>query len=112
MEKRPRDGWKKVAYVQLVREHLHVCSAVMLFAELARQKSKAERVLLYPKSWNRSQDKVQEPMNPYMETSRRLLKMAADRYGVVLRAMEPMFEGADGMGSFRCTQAINLTVRK
>ncbi|KAI9879611.1 MAG: hypothetical protein M1830_007971 [Pleopsidium flavum] len=95
VESRPTGGWKKVAYVQLVREHLHVCSAVMLFAELAKQKSKAQRVLLYPKAWNKRRDMIQEPMEPSMETSRRLLKMAADRYGVVLRAMEPMVDDPD-----------------
>lgn len=91
-ESRPKDGWRKVAYVQLVTEHLQVCSAVMLFAELARQKSKAERVLLYPKGWDKGEDRVQEPMNPYHETSKRLLKAASGRYGVVLKAMEPRNE--------------------
>ena len=86
-----------MAYVQLVREHLHVCSAVMLFAELARQKSKAERVLLYPKVWDRVGDRSQEPMDRYGETSRRLLNMAADRYGVVLRPREPTPDEANGM---------------
>lgn len=81
-----------MAYVQLVTEHVQVCSAVMLFAELARQKSKAERVLLYPKGWDKGEDRVQEPMNPYHETSKRLLKAAAGRYGVVLKALEPRNE--------------------
>ena len=91
-EVRPKDGWKKVAYAQLVKEHVHVCSAVMLFAELARQKSKAERVILYPKVWDKGEGRAQEPLNPYTETSKRLLKMASDRYGVVLRAMEARTE--------------------
>jgi len=110
VQSRPKDGWKKVAYVQLMREHLHVCSAVMLFAELARQKSKAQRVLLYPKAWNKRRNRVQEPMDPHIETSRRLLKMAADRYGVVLRAMEPMVDDADGMVSFLLAQIFKLSM--
>lgn len=67
----------------------------MLFAELARQKSKAERVLLYPKVWDRREDRNQDVLSPYIRTSRRLLKIACDRYGVVLRAMEPR-EEAEG----------------
>ena len=96
-ETRPKDGWSKVAYVQLVTQHLHVCSAVMLFAQLVRQKSKAERVLLYPKGWDRGEDTIQEHLDPYIETSKRLLKMASGRYGVVLKAMEP---GNEAEGRF------------
>lgn len=97
-EARPQGGWMKVAYVQVVTEHLHVCSMVMLFAELARQKSKAERMLLYPKVWNRRESRDQESLNPYIETTRRLLKLASDRYGVVLRAVEPI-DGKEGRTS-------------
>jgi len=94
-EARPQGGWMKVAYVQVVTEHLHLCNMVMLFAELARQKSKAERVLLYPKVWNRRDGTDQESLNLYTETTRRLLKMASDRYGVVLRTVEPI-NGQEG----------------
>lgn len=105
-ETRPKNGWRKVAYVQFVTEHLHLCSAAMLFAELAQQKSKAERVLLYPKGWDRREDRNQEPLNPYVETSRRLLGAASGRYGVVLRAMEP--HGAEGRTSVSSTKVAVL----
>ncbi|KAF2456574.1 hypothetical protein BDY21DRAFT_386517 [Lineolata rhizophorae] len=53
----------------------------MLFAGLAREKSPARRVLV--------------KKDPALETSRRLLRLAARRYGVVLKAMETVVEGAD-----------------
>jgi len=79
----------------------------MLFAELARQKSKAERVLLYPKVWDRREDRDEEVLNPYIRTSRRLLKIASDRYGVVLRAMQSR-DGAEGRTPTVLTQVAVL----
>lgn len=92
---RPSGGWTKVAYVQLLREHVHVCNAVMAFAELNRQESLAQRLLLYPKEWHNHQP-GQEGSDSHVETSLRLLKMAARRYKVELQPVgriEELFEG-------------------
>ncbi|KAL8963626.1 MAG: hypothetical protein Q9183_004987, partial [Haloplaca sp. 2 TL-2023] len=86
---RPKGGWSKVAYTQLVREHLHVCNALMLFAVLEEQESMAQRVLLYPNEWD-AKASGQKSLDPRLETSRRLLREAAKRYRVMLQPVEPM----------------------
>ncbi|KAL8716930.1 MAG: hypothetical protein Q9225_005782 [Loekoesia sp. 1 TL-2023] len=95
---RPKGGWAKVAYVQLLREHLHVCNALMLFAVLEEQESMAQRVIIYPKEWDR-QAAGQKAFDPQIETSRRLLREAAKRYKVMLQPIEPMLKvrGADSV---------------
>ncbi|MCJ1403872.1 hypothetical protein MMC11_007095 [Xylographa trunciseda] len=91
----PDVDWKKVAYVQLVTGHMTVCNAVMIFAELAAQKSRARRVLLYPKSWDRGieQDGARALE---LERSMRLIGVAAVRYGVVLAPIEAMLDVGEG----------------
>lgn len=86
--------WSKLAYAQLVRDHSEVCNALILFAELHRLRSPAPRLLLFPKDWVRDNDG--EVLNPYLETSRRLLRKASRRYRVVLVPVEPTMEGKDG----------------
>lgn len=85
--------WSRLGYVQLVKEHVEVCSAMMLFGDLYRLRSPAKRVLLFPRAW--LEGATGEVVDPYLRTSRRLLRMAARRYGVVLMPMEPIIEGAD-----------------
>ncbi|KAI4137733.1 MAG: hypothetical protein L6R39_007130 [Caloplaca ligustica] len=92
---RPKGGWAKVAYVQLVREHLHVCNALMLFAVLANQESMAQRVIMYPASWEK-QMSGQTSLDPQVETSKRLLREAAKRYKVMLQPVAPMIKVRDG----------------
>jgi hypothetical protein len=43
--------WSRLGYVQVVREHLELCSAVMLLSDLHRMKSPAKRILMFPKLW-------------------------------------------------------------
>ncbi|KAL9072739.1 MAG: hypothetical protein Q9157_004999 [Trypethelium eluteriae] len=62
-EAKPID-WKKLAHVQLVKDHDEVCSAIMLFAELHAQKSPATKVLMFPKSW--AVDGRGEILDPYL----------------------------------------------
>ena len=88
---KPEGGWGKVAYVQLLRKHIHVCNAVMLFADLSRERSPAQRLILYPSDWN-EQKENQASMTPYLETSMRLLQRAAKRYGVQLLPVKPILE--------------------
>ncbi|MCJ1421624.1 hypothetical protein MMC32_007990 [Xylographa parallela] len=91
----PDIDWKKAAYVQLVTAHMTVCNAVMIFAELATQKSRAQRVLLYPKMWDQNieQDRLKALE---LERSMRLIRVAAVRYGVVLAPIEGMLDAGEG----------------
>ncbi|CAN9251575.1 unnamed protein product [Alternaria sp. RS040] len=85
--------WSRLGYVQVVREHVELCSAVMLLSDLHRMKSPAKKILMFPKLWLvESED---EKYAPQMSTTRRLLRTAARRYGVTLMPMEPIVEGAD-----------------
>lgn len=88
--------WTRLAHVQLVKEHKAVCNAIMLFGELHRLKSPARRILLFPKAWamEKASDKG-DAYDPYMDSSRRLLRMAARRYRVELRPVDPLVEGAN-----------------
>lgn len=104
---RPKGGWAKVAYVQLVREHLHVCNALMLFAVLEEQESMAQRVIMYPKEWDVKQS-GQGVLNPHIDTSRRLLRNAAKRYRVMLQPVEPMLKSG-GRSTFPLTGLLSLT---
>lgn len=87
--RKPEGGWRNVAYVQLLRKHVHVCNAVMLFAELSRERSPARRVILYPSDWD-EQKESQKVMKPYLETSMRLLQRATKRYDVQLLPTKPI----------------------
>ena len=84
-----------MAYVQLLRRHVHVCNAVMMFAELERQGSLASRVIIYPKKWNRRVE-GQTVFDRSRGTSIRLLQMAAKRYKVVLLPVEPVLQVNEG----------------
>ena len=85
--------WSRLGYVQVVREHMELCSAVMLLSDLHRMKSPARRVLMFPKLWLLEAEK--DGYSAEMSTTRRLLGTAARRYGVTLMPMEPILDGAD-----------------
>jgi hypothetical protein len=95
---RPSVNWDHLAYVQLVKEPTAVCEVLILFAELQRQGSLADRVLLYPRSWDESERENSIPASRiHMATARRLLKTAAARYDVRVHPIDPMVEDADRM---------------
>lgn len=73
---------------------MEVCTAVMLFAELERQESMAQRFIFYPKKWDEQRAAQQQKRDKILETSMRLLRTAASRYKVMLQAIEPA-AGAD-----------------
>ncbi|KAL9101228.1 MAG: hypothetical protein Q9163_003484 [Psora crenata] len=83
---KPRGGWAKVAYVQLLRTHMHVCNAVMAFAALETQASMAQRIIIYPKEWDRERGEDDRRV----ANSRRLLREAASRYKVMLVPIDPI----------------------
>lgn len=86
--------WSRLGYVQVVREHVELCSAVMLLSDLHRMKSPAKRILMFPRLWLATAE--DEQYSPEMTTTRRLLRTAARRYGVTLMPMQPIVDGADG----------------
>ncbi|KAK4541344.1 hypothetical protein LTR36_008102 [Oleoguttula mirabilis] len=88
--------WKRLAHVQLVRTHHDVCNAVMVLAEFHRLKSPARRVLLFPTHWAQEKEgKKGDISDPFLSSSRRLMRMAARRYGVELRPVSPVITSAE-----------------
>jgi len=79
----------------------------MLFADLARQKSPAQRVLFYPRTWD-LQD-TQGKGDQRLETSMRLLRVAAVRYKVVLSPIDPIFETEDAEIAYPFSGLLSLT---
>ncbi|OCK82984.1 glycosyltransferase family 8 protein [Lepidopterella palustris CBS 459.81] len=85
--------WNKLGYAQLVKDHVEVCSAIMMFGDLHRLRSPAKKILLFPRSW--LQDNDEQGGDAYLGTSKRLLRSAARRFGVILMPMETIIDGAD-----------------
>ncbi|TKA34841.1 hypothetical protein B0A54_14054 [Friedmanniomyces endolithicus] len=91
-------NWQRLAHVQLARNHHDVCNAIMVLAELYRLKSPARRVLMFPQEW--AVEKEGKGMrgdfsDPFLASSRRLLRMAARRYGVELRPVGSVVNGTE-----------------
>ena len=85
--------WQRLAHVQLVRRHHDVCNAIMVLAEFHKLKSPARRVLLFPQDWAlEKQGKKGDMSDPFLDSSRRLMRMAARRYHVELRPVGPVVE--------------------
>ena len=79
--------------MQLVRKHVHVCNAVMLFGVLKEQDSMAQRILMYPSAWDVSSEDMKsketgKEESKAVETSKRLLQRAAKEYKVMLQPIE------------------------
>ena len=73
----------------------------MLFAELEEQESMAQRVLLYPREWDELENedvvdgrgkkkKKRKERERNVETSLRLLRIAAKRYHTILQPIDPI----------------------
>jgi hypothetical protein len=86
--------WSRLGYVQLVKEHAELCSAVMLLADLHKMKSPAKKLLLFPRVWLSNTDN--EEYDAQMMTTRRLLRTAVRRYGISLLPLETIVDEADG----------------
>lgn len=71
----------------------------MTFAELDRQESMAQRLLLYPKEWHAQQSGQRNP-DIHIETSLRLLKNAAKRYKVELQPVGRIEELPERMSEY------------
>ncbi|KAI9793716.1 MAG: hypothetical protein M1816_007611 [Peltula sp. TS41687] len=100
-----RRGSTRVAYARLVTSHIHVCDAVVFFAELCRARNTADRVLLYPRAWDTTTSNTtnttaatssdEEEVRRRLDTTRRLLGLAASMYGARVLPVDPLLEGAD-----------------
>ena len=74
---------------------MDVCNAAMVFARLAQQGSRAQRVLLYPKEWD-LQEGIMQAVHE-LDTSLRLLRVVSNRYNVVLSPVDPILKVSEGM---------------
>ncbi|WPH02990.1 glucose n-acetyltransferase 1 [Acrodontium crateriforme] len=92
--------WKRLAHVQIARNHHDVCNAVMVLAELHKQKSPARRILLFPISWAGSKINTGkgEVSDPFMDSTLRLMRLAARRYGVELHPIAPITKRTTRLG--------------
>ncbi|KAF2717339.1 hypothetical protein K431DRAFT_315852 [Polychaeton citri CBS 116435] len=94
--------WRRLAHVQLVKTNHEICNAIMIFGELHGLRSPARRVLLFPEEWALEPARrggKPSSSDPYMDVSRRLLRLAARRYGVELRPVKAIAHrdlGSDG----------------
>lgn len=94
--KKPKGGWAKAAYVQILRDRTQACTAVMLFAELDRQDSMAQRIIIYPEEWHLERGNRVDSSSP-VRTSLRLLENAARRYKVLLQPYSKLHNLPEGM---------------
>nr|POF05873.1 glucose n-acetyltransferase 1 [Quercus suber] len=93
-------NWNRLAHVQIARNHHDVCNAIMVLAELHRRKSPARRILLFPRAWAEDKQASRGDIaDPFTDSSRRLMRMAARRYGVELRPVNPMISGQEGISA-------------
>ena len=92
---RNEPDWGRLAHAQILRHQLDVCNALIVFAELDKQESLADRMMLYPKSWDdgRWEDGASSPSE--LETSLRLIQQASTRYDVSLMPIEPIIHSDD-----------------
>lgn len=70
--------WSRFAYVQYVTDAAYLCNSVMLFEILHRLGSKADRLLMYPSTFNLEGDKIES----------RLLREAETKYGAKLQPIQ------------------------
>lgn len=68
----------------------------MLFAELERQDSMAQRIIIYPEEWHLERGKQADSSSP-VRTSLRLLENAASRYKVLLQPVGKLHNFPEGM---------------
>lgn len=93
---KPRGGWARAAYVQILRDRTQACTAVMLFAELERQESMAQRIIIYPEEWHLERGKRVDSSSS-VRTILRLLQNAATRYKVLLQPVGKIHNFPEGM---------------
>ena len=71
--------WSRFAYAQYVTNTAYLCNSVMIFEALARLGSKADRLLMYPSSFQLSSEDADAE-----SVESRLLRKARDKFNVRL----------------------------
>lgn len=104
--------WSKFAYMQYATNKDYLCNSVMMFETLSVFGTKANKVLLYPNTWNLDGE-WQGDGNGELE--RRLLKKGRDEYDVTLTPIQVQhqnlakFAGHNWASSYTKLLAFNQT---
>ncbi|TVY16066.1 Glucose N-acetyltransferase 1 [Lachnellula arida] len=84
-----RIDWSKLYYVQYVTSPEYLCNALMVWSEIEEIGSRAQRVMLYPSSWDPNEvDKIDQSLTPVA----RLLQAAVSDYFVKLQPIEVLHQ--------------------
>ncbi|KAI5356775.1 hypothetical protein Slin14017_G127090 [Septoria linicola] len=102
-----RLNWDRLAHVQLVQKHHDLCGAIMVLAGLHEMRSPAKRVLMIPSSWVQAKKKG-ESEDPYLDSTRRLLRLAHRRYAVLLQPIDPIRSNEDEGDVYSLASAYRL----
>lgn len=79
----PDVRWSDFAYTQYVTNENYLCNSLMIFESLHRLKSKADRVMMYPRDWT-----VPDDDGANSTFASKSLAQARDQYGVKLVPIE------------------------
>lgn len=89
-------NWKSdYAYVQYATSQDYLCSAIMIFDQLEALKTRAARVLIYPKAWGVPGEPepvvaFDQKVVPKNKKTTELLQLARDTYGVRLQPVSEL----------------------
>ncbi|KAI9894976.1 MAG: hypothetical protein M1814_000197 [Vezdaea aestivalis] len=99
----PKVRWDRLAYVQLITSPEGICEVLLLFAELHRQGSRADRLMLYPRAWDKGHGGG--------AAARRMLDLSMERYGVKAWPVDPFLRDSDPLdpASYPLTALLALT---
>ncbi|PWY75052.1 nucleotide-diphospho-sugar transferase [Aspergillus heteromorphus CBS 117.55] len=87
-DSRTQIDWSRFAYTQYATDRSYLCNSLMIFEALHRLQSKADRVLMYPSSFMKSEDD--------RSPEARLLRFARDEYAVKLTPVQAILKGGGG----------------
>jgi hypothetical protein len=96
--------WSRFAYSQYATDTQSLCNALMVFERLHKLKSMPDRVLLYPRDWQRSG----------ADLNGRLMQVARQKYGVKLQPVSLIGSDAtpESPGTLNKPSDWNLSVTK
>ncbi|TVY42117.1 Glucose N-acetyltransferase [Lachnellula occidentalis] len=85
-----RIDWSKLYYVQYVTSPEYLCNALMVWSEIEEIGSRAQRIMMYPSSWdlNDADDEIDLKLTPVA----RLLQAAVSDYYVKLQPVEVLHQ--------------------
>ncbi|KAJ5718717.1 CAZyme family GT8 [Penicillium malachiteum] len=80
--------WSRFAYTQYATDRPYLCNSLMFFEALHRLGSKADRLLMYPSDFLKSESDS--------SIEARLLRFARDEYAVKLKPVDVIVKGGEG----------------